>query len=263
MILYWVLTSLALVGVSFQDNQGTPTVTLDRFCHKKDFSGWIFVKHLDALSPTWQASILLFLSSAQIFVGPMSTGKLESDMKLHNRLFGFLTFGTFGQNLLSPLSKIVVSYFHRTRKVTTIERYFTVSESRKLLLTIFFRDHTDGKTQWISSKIVIYHSRHLMIPWSSLSEVGWRNPVAPHPAIITPSDTSWWWLGLGLQLLFLKMFLVVVQFEDGIYLFFAAWRLKRLRGEGRKTGWTLNELSMSRNIFPSGFKDFVFWYTSM
>ena len=149
MILYWVLTSLALVGVSFQDNQGTPTVTLDRFCHKKDFSGWIFVKHLDALSPTWQASILLFLSSAQIFVGPMSTGELESDMKLNNRLFGFLTFG---QNLLSPLSKIVVSYLHRTRKVTTIERYFTVSESRKLLLAIFFRDHTDGKLNEFQAK---------------------------------------------------------------------------------------------------------------
>ena len=32
-----------------------------------------------------------------------------------------------------------------------------------------------------------------MIPWSSLSEVGCLNPVAPQPAIITPSDTSWWW----------------------------------------------------------------------
>ena len=66
--LNWILTSEALVCVSFQDDQGTSAVTLDRFGQIKNeriFSGWIFVFSLEPgrRQPNYFCPVRRFLSA--------------------------------------------------------------------------------------------------------------------------------------------------------------------------------------------------------
>ena len=107
-----MLTSAPLVGVSFQDNQGTPTVTLDRIGQMR--SEKIFQDKTLSICKTWQASTRLFLSNAQSFVGPMSTGKIDY---LNFSLFNKISF-PHCQEMFAQDKKLTIVFYRFWRQKT-------------------------------------------------------------------------------------------------------------------------------------------------
>ena len=107
-----MLTSATLVGVSFQDNQGTPTVTLDRFGQMRNER--ISQDKTLSIYKTWQASTRLFLSNAQSFVGPMST---EKNVYLNFSLFNKISF-PHCQEMFAQDKKLTIVFYRFWRQKT-------------------------------------------------------------------------------------------------------------------------------------------------